>query len=49
MDPNKPALKAPGNDRLKLKCDELLSSFGFNVNLRRYTMGSQAGAYTRSR
>jgi hypothetical protein len=42
---------------LKLKCDQLLSSFAFNLNLRRYTMvvrgdrlftGSLAGAYTRS-
>jgi len=34
---SKPALKAPGTNRLKLKCDKLLSRFGFNVNMRRYT------------
>ena len=37
VDPIKPTLKAPGAKRLKLKCDELLSSFAFNFNLRRYT------------
>ena len=34
----KPMLKAPGTKRLKLTYDELLSSFAFNFNLRRYTM-----------
>jgi len=29
-------LKAPGTKRLKLKYDELLSSFAFNFNSRRY-------------
>jgi len=29
-------LKAPGTMRLTLKCDELLSSFAFKYNLRRY-------------
>jgi hypothetical protein len=37
-DPNKPTLKAPGTRRLKLEFDELLSSFGFKFNLRRYIM-----------
>jgi len=37
VDPIKPTLKAPGNGRLKLKCDILLSSFAIRVNLRRYT------------
>ena len=37
VDPIKPTLKAPGSKRLKLKYDELLSSFAFNFNLRRYT------------
>ena len=32
---------APGvcNQRLKVKCDEPLSNFAFNFNLRRYTTG----------
>ena len=37
FDPIKPTLKPPGTKRLKLKYDELLSSFAFNFNLRRYT------------
>ena len=36
VDPMKPLLKAPVTKRLKLKCDELLSSFAFKFNLRRY-------------
>ena len=40
VDPIKPTLKAPGSKRLKLKYDELLSSFGFNFNLRHYTLGA---------
>jgi len=39
VDHIKPKLKAPGTKRLKLKCYELLSSFAFTFNLRRYTMG----------
>ena len=31
-------LKAPGTNRLNLYCDELLSSFVFNFNLRRYNV-----------
>ena len=38
VDPIKPTLKAPGTKRLKLKYDELLSSFAFKFNLRRYTL-----------
>ena len=38
VDPIKPTLKAPGSKRSKLKSDELLSSFAFNFNLRRYNM-----------
>jgi len=34
----KSILKAPRTKRLKLQCDELLSSFGLNINLRRYTL-----------
>jgi len=37
IDPIKPTLKAPGSKRLKLNCDELLSSFAFKFNVRRYT------------
>jgi len=36
VDPIKPTLKAPGTERLKLKCDEPLLNFAFNFNLRRY-------------
>ena len=35
VDPVKPMLKPPGTKRLKLKCDVLLSSFAFKINLRR--------------
>jgi len=35
----KPRFKAPGTKRLNLKYDELLSSFAFNFNLRRYIKG----------
>ena len=38
VDPIKPTLKAPGTKRLELKYDELLSSFAFNFNLRRYDL-----------
>ena len=37
VDPTEPELKPSGTKRLKLECDELLSTFGFNTNLRRYT------------
>jgi len=37
VDPMNPTLKAPGSERLKLKCDDLLSNFAFNFNLRRYS------------
>jgi hypothetical protein len=33
----KPTLRAPGTKRSKLKYDILLSSFAFNLNLRRYS------------
>ena len=36
VDPMKPKLKPPGTERLKLKCDDPLSIFAFNFNLRRY-------------
>ena len=36
MDPIKPKLKPPGNKRLKLNCDVLLSTYAFKFNLRRY-------------
>jgi len=48
VDPMKAVLKAPGTERLKLKYDELLSSFAFKFNLRRYKeegMTAGAGAY----
>ena len=31
-------MKAPGTKRLKLKYDTLVSSFGFNFNLRRFNV-----------
>ena len=36
VDPVKPMLKPPGTKHLKLKCDMLLSTFAFKINLRRY-------------
>jgi len=39
VDPIKPTLKPPGTKHSRLKCDELLSSFGFKFNLRRYIKG----------
>ena len=36
VDPNKPTLKAPGTNRLKLKYDEPLSSFAFILKERPY-------------
>jgi hypothetical protein len=53
----KPRLKPPGTKRLKPKCDILLSTFAFKINLRRYIEDDfddmwdhddSAGAYTRS-
>jgi len=38
VDPIKTTLKPTGTKRLKLNCDELLSTFAFNFNLRRYDM-----------
>jgi len=38
LHPIKPKLKPPGSKRLKLKCDVLLSTFGFKFNSRRYTV-----------
>jgi len=32
-------LKAPRSKRLKLRCNILLSTSNFNLNLRRYSMG----------
>ena len=40
VEPMKPTLKVPGTKRLNLKYDELLSSFAFNFNLRRYIKAS---------
>ena len=37
VDPIKPTLRALEYERLKLKCDELLSNVAFKINLRRYT------------
>ena len=40
VDPIKPSLIAPGTKLLKLKYETLLSSIGFDFNLRRYTEGA---------
>jgi hypothetical protein len=45
VDPIKPKLKAPGTKRLKLEYDELLSSFAFKFNLRRYILGRACFKY----
>jgi len=37
-----PKLIPPGNKRLKLKCDKLLSTSGFKLKLRRYTLEKSA-------
>ena len=42
VEPMKSKLNAPGAMRLKLKYDNVLSGFAFNLNLRRYTLGSCA-------
>jgi hypothetical protein len=36
----KSKLKAPGTKRLKLEHDNLLSTFPFNIDLRRYSTGA---------
>jgi hypothetical protein len=36
VEPIKPTLKAPGTERLKLRCNVLLSNFPLNFKLRRY-------------
>jgi len=36
----KSKLKPPGTKRLKLKYDNVISSFAFNFNLRRYNGGN---------
>ena len=38
VDPIEPKVKPPGSERLKLKCDVLLSNAAFKFNLRRYSM-----------
>jgi len=40
VDPIKITLKPPGNKRLKLKCDQLLSNSAFKFNLRRSNKGN---------
>jgi len=42
VDPIKPKLELIGAERLKLKCDELLSNFAFKIKLRRYTLAGVA-------
>jgi len=44
-DPIKPKLKPLGTKRLKLKCDEPLLDLAFNLNLRRYIVGAEAGSW----
>jgi hypothetical protein len=38
-------LKAPGSNLLELQSDALLSSFAFNLNLRRYMQVGRAGVF----
>jgi hypothetical protein len=40
----KSKLKAPGTERLKLKCDNLLSRFAFNFNLRCYIVATSCAS-----
>jgi hypothetical protein len=42
VDPIEPTLTAPGSERLKLKCNDLLSHFAFKFNLRLYNMVARA-------
>jgi len=42
--PIKPTLKPPGTERLKLHYEELLSYFGFELNLRRYSVDDATAA-----
>ena len=42
VDPINPTLTAPGIDCLKLKYDEVLSSFAFNFNLRHHNKATAA-------
>ena len=46
VDPIKTKLKLPGTKRLKLKYDELLSTFAFKLNLRRYTWAASTWQHT---
>jgi hypothetical protein len=39
VDPIKPKLKPPGTKRLKRKCDIVLSTLAFKINLGRYNKG----------
>jgi hypothetical protein len=43
VDTLKPRLQAPGSNRLKVKYDKPLSSFAFNLKLRRYALGRGDG------
>jgi len=45
VDPIKPALKAPGINRLKLEFDKPLSNFAFKFSLRRYAAVAAAAAH----
>ena len=42
VDPIKPTSKEPGIELLQLKYEQVLSSFAFKFNLRRYTVGLAA-------
>ena len=39
VEPIRSTLKAPGSERLKLECNDLLSSFAFKFSLRPYIAG----------
>ena len=47
VEPMKPTLQAPGTKRLKLNCDEPLSSFAVDSYLRRYIWEHNSSASSR--
>jgi hypothetical protein len=44
VDPIKSTLKAPGTQALRLRYDQLLSTFALKLNSRRYTAASSPAA-----
>jgi len=48
LEPIKSKSKSPGTKRLKLKHDNLVSSFAFNFNLGHYTLGPDGDGFPRA-